>query len=125
MPKTSVDWIKELNQRDIDYLAKTRRLHCLFQLDNDYKVPRRLSIAEDFVFAIDRIFFGADGSFRRRIFGRVPLVIRPLYFMYDLYYKGWVVKQPVKRKWLDTRDRYNKYRLMEDAKKYYKELEKV
>ena len=125
MVKSSVDWIQELNTRDKKHLEGVRRLHCLFQFNDDYILPRHYKFAEDFLFAIDRIMFGDDDSFRRRIFGLNPWIIKPGYFIYDCFYKGWVAKHPLKKEWLDARERHDRIRLLEDRKRYYAEMRRA
>ena len=125
MVKSSVDWIEELNAKEIKHLESVKRLHIIMGLDTDMKLPRHYKFAEDFLFATDRMMFGDDDSFRRRIFGMTPWIIKPAYFLYDCLFNGWVSKQPLKKEWWAAKKRYDYERLMRDRKKCYTEMEKT
>ncbi len=125
MSKSSVDWIEELTAQDIKHLEGVRRLHALIGWDPEMQLPRHYHFAENFLFAIDRLMFGEDDSFRRKIFGMTPWIMKPAYFVYDCFYNGWVAKQPLKKSWWDSKKRYDYERLMQDRREYNANLEKA
>ena len=123
MVKSSVEWIEEITERELEHLKSVRRLNVLFQLTDEYKMPRHIQLFEDFLFGVDRLLFGQDDSLRRRIFGLTPWIMKPGYFVYDCIYKGSVAKHPLKREWLDAKRRTDHNRLMQERKAYYAGLE--
>ena len=123
MVKSSVDWIEDMTKRELKHLESVRRLNVLFQMTEEYKVPRHIQLFEDFIFGVDRVMFGKDDSFRRKMFGMTPWVMKPVYFAYDCVYNGWVAKRPLKKRWLDAYKRVDHERLMQDKREYYDDLE--
>ena len=118
MVKSSVDWIEELTAKERKHLEAIKRLHIMIGLDSDMKLPRHYKFAEDFLLATDRLLFGEDDSFRRKIFGMTPWIMKPAYFVYDCFYQGWYAKQPLKKSWWDAKKRYDYERLMQDRREY-------
>ena len=92
MVESSVDFIREASLKELAHLKTTRNLRILLGIIPE---PGYLRIPYDIILAIDRGLFGKDSSYRRRMFGLNPWLLKPFYRCYDRKYSKWVAKQPL------------------------------
>ena len=92
MVESSVDFIREASLKELAHLKTTRNLRILLGIIPE---PGYLRVPYDIMLAIDRGLFGKDSSYRRRIFGLNPWLLKPFYRCYDRKYSKWVAKQPL------------------------------
>ena len=92
MIESSVDFIREAAKKELAHLKTTRNLRILLGIIPE---PGYLRIPYDIMLAIDRGLFGKDSSYRRRMFGLNPWLLKPFYRVYDRKYTKWVAKQPL------------------------------
>ena len=92
MVESSVDFIREASLKELAHLKTTRNLRILLGIIPE---PGYLRIPYDIILAIDRGLFGKDSSYRRRMFGLNPWLLKPFYRLYDRKYSKWVAKQPL------------------------------
>ena len=92
MIDSSVDLIQEAAKKELAHLKTTRNLRIFLGIIPE---PGYLRIPHDCLLAIDRGLFGKDSSYRRRMFGLNPWLLKPFYRVYDRKYTKWVAKQPL------------------------------
>tara|TARA_B100000678_G_scaffold247322_1_gene220625 strand:+ start:491 stop:778 length:288 start_codon:yes stop_codon:yes gene_type:complete len=92
MVKDSVDFIQEAAKKELAHLKTARNLRIFLGITPE---PGYLRIPYDIMLTIDRILFGKDSSYRRRMFGLNPWLLKPFYRCYDRKYSKWVAKQPL------------------------------
>ena len=92
MSKSSVDFIREAALKELTRLKTVRNFRIFLGVTPE---PGYLRIPYDIMLSIDRVLFGRDSSYRRRIFGLNPWPLKPFYRLYDRKYSKWVAKQPL------------------------------
>ena len=97
------------NSADILNRLKEKRLHDL-KVERNIRIffgiipePGYLRIPYDIILMIDRVLFGKDSSYRRRVFGMTPWPMKPFYRLYDWQHSRWVEKQPLDPKWMEVK----------------------
>ena len=92
MSKSSVDFIREADLKELAHLKTVRNLRIFLGITPE---PGYLRIPYNMMLSVDTVLFGKDSSRRRRVFGMTPWPFRPFYRLYDRKYSKWVAKQPL------------------------------